>query len=198
MLAWWDAFKKGKILNIFTYREREELIGLFPFYMIRIGPFRELRFIGQPLSADRIDFILRPGYETDVLTQFANDLFADSGWDLLNLREFSPLSEHLDMFTRILKNRGKSYTRAKDHACYYIPTRRFKDYETFYKTTSSRNRKGYRLARNRIQKEKNITWEIRDEIDHMLISEMVELDLNRSYRGASGSSFLPLKDMKPC
>jgi CelD/BcsL family acetyltransferase involved in cellulose biosynthesis len=189
MLAWWNTFKKGKSLYCFAYREKGELIGLFPLYKTKSVPFRGLRFIGQPLSADRIDFVLRPGREKKILTQFVIDLFADKGWDILALREFSPLSNHLNLFCQILESQQKRYKTAEDHPCSYVPTDKFKNHEAYYHTTSPNTKKNYRRYKNRIKKEKNITWEIRNEIDDALISEMAELDLKKSSRGGKGASF---------
>lgn len=189
MLAWWNTFKNGKRLYFFSYREKGEHIGLFPLYKTKVGPFRELRFIGQPLSGDRMDFVLRPGREKEVLTIFVKDLFADSSWDILALREFSPLSNHLYLFCQILAGQQKRYKMVEDHPCFYVPTDQFKNYEAYYKTTSPSTKKNYRLSKNRIEKEKNITWEIRNEIDDTSISEMAELDLKKSSRGGKGASF---------
>ena len=188
--AWWDVFEKEKKLFFVALWEEKKLYGLFPLYKMKKGPFRVITFTGHPRLADRMDFILKPGYEEECLSSFAFWIFSRSDWDLLSLRDFGPFSKNAEIFNQISRQSGKRCIVSLDEPCYFIPTRPYQGLEAYLKSKTTKNtRNALKKNSKRLDRLEEIEWKVLNRIDDKIVQEMAELDTNRSLRGLNGLSF---------
>jgi len=64
MKVWWDVFRQGQDLKIYTIRHQMDIIGIAPF----IIKDKTVRFIGYGDVCDYLDFIITPGQEMHFFT----------------------------------------------------------------------------------------------------------------------------------
>ena len=89
--AWWRAFGAGKQLRLLLIRDREELLGIAPFYTSRHlkGPLRRLAFIGTG-SSDYLDLVAEVDSDEAVANEVLCYLDGTKGFDLADLQQLRP------------------------------------------------------------------------------------------------------------
>ena len=188
--AWWDIYGNGKKLFVLALWEGDQLMGLFLLYKISKGPFIVITFAGQPIVSDRMDFILRPGYEEECLLNFISWLFSRFDWDIMILRDFASFSLNPEILCQKLTEVGKKTLTFLEAPNYYISLNKFRNIDSFLNvTTNKKSRKRLRYKERRLSRYKSVEWNILFGIDDSLVDEMEDLVTKRSIRGLKDKSY---------
>lgn len=128
--TWWAVYGSGNRLHVLVARdENRRLVGIAPLQRIRrlplAGPlaFDLIQFIGfgGDVTAEYLDFIIKPGCEDDVLKLFVDSLSEDETIDGLDLRPFAADSRNLELLSRHLNARFGPVETLPDSVCPYVP-----------------------------------------------------------------------------
>ncbi len=96
--AWWDSFGGDAELYLRTLRDGEQIVGFAPL-LVDGGT---ARFVGDADVCDYLDFVVAPGYESDLFETLFDDLRATGirSLDLGPVRPDSAVCTHLEAIAR--------------------------------------------------------------------------------------------------
>lgn len=187
--AWWAHCAEGYSLYFCALWKMKRLEGLVPLYKKRTGVFRVLNFTGQPSLADRMDLILRKGSERDCIGAWAKWLCSRKDWDLLELKNMAPFSRNAQLLQSALEALGSDNLLQEDSRYPYIRSDSHPDFDAFVKSLGRGARRSFEKTAKRISSQGDIEWSFTDRYDEALIDAMIELDAEKSRRGAAGRAF---------
>src|SRR3989338_3025855 len=95
---WWEIFKEGRKLNIITFWEEDELIGIAPFLIREVKHFgliryRKIEFLASgedeedEICSEYLNFIIKKEREEQVIDELINYLINNNEWDEIILKE---------------------------------------------------------------------------------------------------------------
>jgi CelD/BcsL family acetyltransferase involved in cellulose biosynthesis len=104
LYTWWEHYGEDYELCLITVREDdvETLVGIVPLMLERCGPLGRLGrllFIGSGIS-DRLDVLVRQGWEERVAEVVASTLMGMGCWRVLDLQEVGPEAAAWELFGR--------------------------------------------------------------------------------------------------
>jgi CelD/BcsL family acetyltransferase involved in cellulose biosynthesis len=129
--TWWNIFKEKRKLHIITFWRENELIGIAPFLARKIKYFGlieyhriELLASGEAeadeICSEYLNFIIRKGWEEEVIDGIIEHLINNAKWDEVILKEL--VAENIN--TRILlariKAAGLKHSIERDDVAPYI------------------------------------------------------------------------------
>jgi CelD/BcsL family acetyltransferase involved in cellulose biosynthesis len=123
LFTWWRHLADGRELSIVTAREDGRLCGVLPLALrppdrIRVTP-RRLEFLGSGIiGSDYLDVILRPGFEQQTLSAFADWLHGAS--HVLRLSQLRRGACVAQLLARALDARGWTVLDTKINICPFI------------------------------------------------------------------------------
>jgi len=159
LYTWSEVFLgKGRSLFILAVREKEELVGLAPWYLSRfkVGPLggNEIVPLGHPeTAANYLDVIVKLGCEKEVANCLYDFLYGDaiSDWDRLMLPDQLPNSLFFLHFTQRLERAGKYFSTERGSCCPILLLPSSKD--DFLSGLSANKRAQFRKHLKRLEKE---------------------------------------------
>lgn len=153
--TWWDHFGDGKRPYFLVARDGREPVGIAPLFIdtMRVKGlplFRVMRFVASGPS-DYLDFILKSGYEDQVLEAFVRRFLDDRGnWDLIWLSEVPEASPTNRLLPKILSSDGLASRTEKNSVCPYIDLP--DSWEQYTSSLGREVRKGARKKLKRLSK----------------------------------------------
>ncbi|NOY53159.1 MAG: GNAT family N-acetyltransferase [Deltaproteobacteria bacterium] len=180
--CWWQTFGQQNLLRIFLIRENEELIGIAPMMIRRQRnrgfPIRMFTFVENGNSLHN-DFLLHPEKREKALRAILDHLMAEKDcWDLVEFKNIPENSRNCDFLRKILKDKNFLYGTQPALISPYITIN--SDWESYYKSRSSKARKTLRNIRNRFKRERDFSvQEINDYATFQSIApELYEIARN--------------------
>ena len=154
--VWWENFGDKKELYVLLAKEREELVGIAPFMLVKekVGqrrPFavRQVRFIENG-EAPYLDFIVKDK-RVEILQSFLTYLQSNcSSWDIVVLKN---IPEDSLLFKSSFDGRIINKLKLRVRKTIYLPyLRSSQGWETYFTSRSKRFRGAIRHSRNKINK----------------------------------------------
>lgn len=190
LLAWWDVFSAGRTLFFVALWEERTLCALAPFFTAKKGPARFLHFAGHPNISDRMDVLLFPGREEECVKTLAQCLRDRNEWDMMHLRQFSPLRGNAERLGRALRDIGFRTVVEDDGLCRYVDLKQYKGYDDFVNRVLGKHKQNFSRKARRLTELEDVRWEILRSLNDRHLEEMIELDVRNSVRGKIGKSYL--------
>lgn len=184
--AWFEVFGKPCTPFFVVLWREAQLVGLFPLCMERRGLFRNLIFVGKPVS-DRMDFILKRGVETECIEAFVSWLLEQREWDSFYLENFGTFSKNAFLLKQSFERRGVDMTHGPSDYYYYIPLKSFGSVEEYFE--KNWKKRSFKKIQRKFSKIGEVEWKLWDQVSNNLLSSLVELDARKSVRGEQGLSF---------
>jgi CelD/BcsL family acetyltransferase involved in cellulose biosynthesis len=92
--VWWDHYGDGRALRLLAVREHDELVGVLPFFVERMGAVlgraRVAKLVGSDFTLATVDPPVQSGAATEALALAMTQLFRD---DRCHLVHYGPCSE---------------------------------------------------------------------------------------------------------
>ncbi len=111
--SWWSAYGDGKTPHVLRFDRGGQLVGIAPFYRRRIHRYGVIQYDGLYLlgdgsnDSDYLDFIVRRGYESEVMAAVVDHLVRSrEAWTLLFLNEVPEASPNLGPWEAALRSAG--------------------------------------------------------------------------------------------
>ena len=153
LACWWKVFKKNKKLFILLVKEADEIIGIAPLMISRVGKFfsklRIISFIGIKSSAYG-DLIIKKnrGEALRAISRFLAD--RTLLWDVINLKQLPEDSPNLPFLKELGWDSKFLWEKRNAAPCFYIP---LKDgWESYLANFSSKDRKNFRSHTKNLNK----------------------------------------------
>lgn len=134
--VWWKYFGAGQQLNILLFKKNNELIGIAPLFLDTFSVsgftiYNCLRFIGSTVSqpegeelqgllpySDYMDFIIKPGFEEAVITEFSRYLIGTNlDFDELILEEVPEKSALWSHLIPVMNREGFNFQVKESSGC---------------------------------------------------------------------------------
>jgi len=152
--CWWKSFGRGVDFFIILVKEENKLIGIAPMMLKKIFmhglPVRQLSFIENGNSLHN-NFILGTRRKKDVLERIIQYLITEqSCWDVVELKNIPAESENCVALKELLYSNKILFGQKDALNSPYITLG--SDWETFYKSRSSKAKKTLRNIQNRFKK----------------------------------------------
>jgi CelD/BcsL family acetyltransferase involved in cellulose biosynthesis len=165
--AWSRCFvRDGRRLLVLAVADGPDVIGIAPWYVDLVGPFRlrQVGFLGLPDAAsDYLDVIATRTKERLVAEALVEVLFGPLGtrWDTLALKDIPAESPFLSRFLSVLRRAGKAYTVDEGSfcPCVQLPG----SFDAYLAQLSSHARQAYR-RKMRVLKSKG-------RVEHVVLTE---------------------------
>ncbi|MGI0015359.1 MAG: GNAT family N-acetyltransferase, partial [Nitrososphaera sp.] len=150
---------------ILVYNNRDELVGIAPFYIEELTRFgllrcREVRFLGtRGVSSSYLDFIIPEKHKKTVLPLIYQFLHGEGRdlWDTLTLSEIPAASSTLNLWQGLVQDAGKALDIVGRTVCPVInlPT----DVEEFKRSISGNQRYNLKRKRKRLEQAGHVAYE---------------------------------------
>jgi CelD/BcsL family acetyltransferase involved in cellulose biosynthesis len=110
---WWKYYGKNRKLNIFLFRNQEELVGIIPLFFekIQLGPIwaRVVKIVGSDSTGDQISIPIQKKHIREVIQKFIK-LLSEENWDILHIGPIAGLYQHYEHLKNTCKELfGNSY-----------------------------------------------------------------------------------------
>jgi CelD/BcsL family acetyltransferase involved in cellulose biosynthesis len=189
-LAYWKTFPENNGIRFLLFNDDNTLVGIAPLCLVRRGPFRHLRFLGQPHFIHRSDFIMAPGWEAACLAAFAEWLRERRDWDILAFRNFGLFSGNARELAETCRGQGLQARIGPGSVNYYLTTDAYSDFDDYWKSAfNAKRRKKIRNLRNRLERYPEMRWAVSDRLAKGVLEKMVEIELRKRDGDAIGRSF---------
>lgn len=190
--CWWLSYGQGKRLSIILVKDKDDVIGIAPFYRARgfyrnIVPISEIGFCVNGMSP-RVDFIVLRDREKDAIRCVFNYLCDGcQSWDILKLNKIHTKSPTYEIIKRVLyeKKLPIRITESVKSPYFHIDGR----WDTYYASRSSRFRKRMRNTLNRVARFGDILIEKIEEEKRLNESLSIICDVStKSWKHDRGKS----------
>jgi CelD/BcsL family acetyltransferase involved in cellulose biosynthesis len=182
-LSYWKTLPEGMDVRVLLFWANDELSGILPIRFSRRGPFKIIRFFGQPHFIHRSDFILSPEKNDECLKAFVQWLNSRNDWDMVEFKNFSMFSDHAEMLKKHCEFINLKCKSIEGSLNYYLPNRSYENFDDYWQSyLSKRDKKRFRHMRNRLKKIKTVSWKNMDRIHERLWNRLMEIDQNKKFQ----------------
>lgn len=143
---WWQFYGAGHKLRVFTFSERDSLVGILPFYLSQVGfpPFRirVARLVGANIPARIFNPPVHGAFAAEIWRTTLRQLIAREGCDILSIGPLSETYTGLEALNEAARNSDSEWANAslrqRDvHTVYYLP----KTFDEFLASIDGKERK---------------------------------------------------------
>jgi len=164
---WWKHYGKGRVLRVFCFRRKEELVALLPMYIDTWGKgplkVRLARLVGANIPPKVFDPPMPPGLAEPVFAQVVSRLIRDEGCDVVSLGPLSAKYAAMDALKKIGASPEPPVVFFEDvetEICtlFKLP----ETYEAYLASLGKRMRRNIRSETRRLRKDTGMHVEIVD------------------------------------
>lgn len=195
--CWWLSYGQGKQLSVILIKDRDDVIGIAPFYAVkglyrRLIPVREVRFCVNEMSP-RVNFVAVRDRE-EVVVRSVLEYLCDrrQSWDILRLSKLHAGSFTYEVLQRVLCEKKLLARMSESYKCPYF----YADgtWDAYYKDRPASLRKRMRNTLNRVTRFGDVVIEKIEEKDRLDAAlRTIYAVSGRSWKHAVGKSLLKRK-----
>ncbi|MFH1776270.1 MAG: GNAT family N-acetyltransferase [Candidatus Omnitrophota bacterium] len=128
---WWEVFQDGRGLEILTFWDKKELVGIAPFLRRKVRhfnmlPYERIEFLASgedeqdEICSEYLNIIAKKNRESEVIDKLINYISENKFWEEIVLKELSDENISTAILLDRLKSSKLCYSVAPDGSAYYI------------------------------------------------------------------------------